>query len=69
MALLEFIAANFAVLMLLCIAGMVLGLVMWLVGNAMNRKYTKIMHQHEWGMDPDDWEAWSREQGYRRTQR
>ena len=69
MALLEFMAANFVVLMLICIAGMVLGLVMWLVGKHIERKYTKIMHQHERDMDPDDWEEWAREQGYQRTQR
>jgi hypothetical protein len=69
MALLEFMAANFAVLMLICIAAMVIGLVMWLVGNGMNSHYTKKLRRIEHDMTDEEWADWSREQGYRREAR
>lgn len=65
----QFIAANFAVLLLICGVLFVVGLVMRFVGKRIERKYTKIMHQHEWDMEPDEWEEWAREQGYRRQTR
>ena len=66
---LHFCVANFVPLLMLFGALFVFGLLMRFVGKHIERKYTKQMRQHEWDMTGDEWESWSREQGYRRTQR
>jgi hypothetical protein len=65
----QFVGVYFVPLMMGCAALFVVGLLMRFVGNHIDRKHTKIKHQHEWDMEPDEWEAWAREQGYKRAQR
>jgi|GEM_PF-6701711 len=65
----EFIQTNFVVLMLLCVLVFVLGFIMWVVGRVMESHYTKKLHRIEHDMDDETWQAWARQQGYRRTVR
>ena len=62
-----FIAANFVVLMLICAAVFVIGLIMRIGGKSMEKHYNQKLREIEWDMDADTWREWSRSQGYRRS--
>lgn len=60
----EFIAANYAAIILVLALLFVGGIFLWIVGALINRRYTKKLHRIERNMTPEQWEDWAYERGY-----
>lgn len=58
-----FILGNFAAILAACVLAFVAGIALLIVGKLIERHYTAKLRRIERAMSPDQWAAWSREQG------